>query len=129
MSRRDDRVSLVDMLIYAKEAIALSSGTSLDDVVEDRVMQLALQKLVEIVGEAANRVSEETQQKHTAIPWPQIIGLRNRLVHGYDDVNLDILWKIIQNDLPPLIGQLQAIVGEEPSDTERLNYEQGSGRR
>ena len=78
MSRRDDRVSLVDMLIYAKEAVALSSGTSLDDVVEDRVMQLALQKLVEIVGEAANRVSEETQQKHTAIPWPQIIGLRNR---------------------------------------------------
>ena len=117
MSRRDDRVSLVDMLIYAKEAVALSSGTSLDDVVEDRVMQLALQKLVEIVGEAANRVSEETQQKHTAIPWPQIIGLRNRLVHGYDDVNLDILWKIIQNDLPPLINQLKAIVDEEPSNT------------
>ena len=72
MSRRDDRVSLVDMLIYAKEAVALSSGTSLDDVVKDRVMQLALQKLVEIVGEAANRVSEETQQKHTAIPWPRL---------------------------------------------------------
>ena len=58
MSRRDDRVSLVDMLIYAKEAVALSSGTSLDEVVKNRVMQLALQKLVEIVGEAANRVSE-----------------------------------------------------------------------
>ena len=117
MSRRDDRVSLADMLIYAKEAVALSSGTSLDDLVEDRVMQLALQKLVEIVSEAANRVSEETQQKHPAIPWPQIIGLRNRLVHGYDDVNLDILWKIIQNDLPPLIEQLEAIVDEEPSKT------------
>lgn len=117
MSRRDDRVSLVDMLIYAKEAVALSSGTSLDEVVKNRVMQLALQKLVEIVGEAANRVSEETQQKHTVILWPQIIGLRNRLVHGYDDVNLDILWKIIQNDLPPLIEQLEAIVDEEPSET------------
>ena len=117
MSRRDDRISLLDMLIYAKEAVALSGKTNLNDLVENRVMQLALQKLVEIVGEAANRVSEETQQKHTAIPWPQIIGLRNRLVHGYDDVNLDILWKIIQNDLPPLIEQLKAIVGEEPSET------------
>ena len=113
MSRRDDRVSLVDMLIHAKEAVVLSGETSLHDLIEDRVMQLALQKLVEIVGEAANRVSEETQQCHQEIPWPQIIGLRNRLVHGYDDVNLDILWKIIQNDLPPLIEQLQAIVGEE----------------
>ena len=113
MSKRDDRVSLVDMFIHAKEAVALSGETSLNDLIEDRVMQLALQKLVEIVGEAANRVSEETQQRHQEIPWPQIIGLRNRLVHGYDDINLDILWKIIQHDLPPLIEQLQAIVGEE----------------
>ena len=113
MSRRDDRVSLVDMLIHAKEAVALSGETSLNDLIEDRVMQLALRKLVEIVGEAANRVSEETQQRHQEIPWPQIIGLRNRLVHGYDDVNLDIPWKIIQADLPPLTEQLKAIVGEE----------------
>ena len=113
MSRRDDRVSLVDMLIHAKEAVALSGETSLNDLIEDRVMQLALQKLVEIVGEAANRVSEETQQRHQEIPWPQIIGLHNRLVHGYDDINLDILWRIIQNDLPPLVEQLKAIVGEE----------------
>ena len=113
MSRRDDRVSLVDMLIYAKEAVALSSGTSLDDVVEDRVMQLALQKLVEIVGKAANRISEKTQQQHRAIPWSQIIGLHNRLVYCYDDVDIGILWKIIRNDLPPLIEQLKAIVGEE----------------
>ena len=113
MSRRDDRVSLVDMLIHAKEAVALSGETSLNDLIEDRVMQLALQKLVEIVGEAANRVSEETQQRHQEIPWPQIIGLRNRLVHGYYDINLDILWQIIQNDLPPLTERLKAIVGEE----------------
>ena len=113
MSRRDDRISLVDMLIHAKEAVALSGETSLNDLIEDRVMQLALQKLVEIVGEAANRVSEETQQRHQEIPWPQIIGLRNRLVHGYYDINLDILWQIIQNDLPPLTERLKAIVGEE----------------
>ncbi len=113
MSRRDDQVRLVDMLIYAREAAALSGQTSLKDFEKDRVMQLAMQKLVEILGEAANRVSEETQQSHPEIQWPQIIGMRNRLVHGYDDVNLDILWKIVETDLPPLIQQLKDIVGEE----------------
>ena len=113
MSRRDDRVCLLDMLNYAVEAIDLTEDTSLNEVFEDRVRQLALLKLVEIVGEAANRVSEETKQKHTVIPWPQIIGVRNRLVHGYDDVNLDILWKIIRNDLPLLVTQLEDVIGEE----------------
>ena len=113
MSRRDDRVSLVDMLIHAEEAVVLLGEVTLNDLIEDRVKQLALRKLVEVVGEAANRVSEETQQQYTAIPWSQIIGLRNRLVHGYDDVDLGVLWEIIQADLPPLIEQLKAIVGEE----------------
>ena len=113
MSRRDDQVSLVNMLIYAREAVALSGQTSLKDLENDRVMQLALQKLVEIVGKAANRVSEKTQQGRPEIPWPQIIEMRNRLVHGYDDVNLEILWKIVETDLPPLIRQLKDIVGEE----------------
>ena len=113
MSRRDDRVSLVDMLIYAREAVALSGQKSLKDLEKDRVVQLALQKLVEIVGEAANRVSQETQQGHPGIPWPQIIGTRNRLAHGYDDVNLEILWKIVETDFPSLIQQLEEIVGDE----------------
>ena len=113
MSRRDDRVSLVDMLIHAEEAVVLLGEATLNDLVEDRVKQLALRKLVEVVGEAAKRVSEGTQQQYAAIPWSQIIGLRNRLVHGYDDVDLGILWEIIQADLPPLIEQLKAIVGEE----------------
>ena len=113
MSRRDDRVSLVDMLIHAEEAVVLLGEATLNDLIEDRVKQLALRKLVEVVGEAANRVSEGTQQQYAAIPWSQIIGLRNRLVHGYDDVDLGILWEIIQADLPPLIEQLKAIVSEE----------------
>ena len=51
------------------------------------------------------------QQQHGQIPWPEIIGLRNRLVHGYDSVDVNILWDIVQQDLPPLIEQLQAILG------------------
>lgn len=113
MSRRDDRVSLVDMRNYAAEAVELTEGISLDELFEDRIRQLALLKLVETVGEAANRVSEKTKQKHTTIPWPQIIGVRNRLVHGYDAVNLDILWQITRNDLPSLITELEDIINEE----------------
>ncbi len=117
MSRRDDRASLVDMLNYAEEAVVLLGEASLNDLAEDRVMELALWKLLEIVGKAANRVSGETQQDYQEIPWPQIIGMRNRLVHGYDDVSLKILWDTINNDLPPLIEQLKAIVSEELSET------------
>ena len=113
MTRRDDRVSLLDMLIHADEAVVLLGEASLNDLTENRVMELALRKLVEIVGEAANRVSEETQQCHQEILWPQIIGMRNRLIHGYDDISLERLWDTINNDLPPLIGQLRASVGEE----------------
>lgn len=113
MSRRDDRVSLIDMLNFAAEAVELAEGKSLDDVLQDRVMQLALLKLVETVGEAAKRVSEKTKKKHTAVPWSQIVGMRNRLVHGYHDVSLDILWKVILQDLPLLIEQLDTIIGEE----------------
>ncbi|MXY82453.1 MAG: DUF86 domain-containing protein [Gemmatimonadetes bacterium] len=113
MSRRDDRVSLVDMLNHAEEAVVLLGEASLSELAEDRVMELALRKLVEIVGEAANRVSEETQHCPQEIPWPQIIGMRNRLVHGYDDISLKRLRDTINDDLPPLIEQLKAIVGEE----------------
>jgi uncharacterized protein with HEPN domain len=66
--------------------------------------------LVEIIGEAANRVSRPTRVRYPQIPWPQIAGMRNRLVHGYDVIDLDLLWDTITDDLPPLIGALQEIV-------------------
>ena len=112
MSRRDDRISLTDMRIYATKAIDMMGETSLGELEQDAMMQLALIKLVEIVGEAANRVSEETQQQHTEIAWGEIIGTRNRMVHGYDAIDLSILWNIIRNDLPPLIEQLKALLVE-----------------
>ena len=80
----------------------------------DRVTELALRKLVEVVGEAANRVSPTTRQRHPEIAWPHIIGMRNRLIYGYDVVDLSILRDIVQNDLPLLVEQLTSIVGEGP---------------
>jgi uncharacterized protein with HEPN domain len=74
------------------------------------MLSLALTRAVEIIGEASARVSPAIQLKHASIPWSQIIGLRNRLVHGYDAVDLDILWNIVQTDLPPLIEQLETAI-------------------
>ena len=112
MTKRDDTIFLVDMLAHAREAVELLGDAGPDDLAGDRVTQLALRKLVEIVEEAANRTSPATQAHYPEIPWPQVIGARNRLVHGYDVVNLHTLTDIVRNDLPPLIERLAAIIGE-----------------
>jgi uncharacterized protein with HEPN domain len=71
----------------------------------DRPLNLSLVRLLEIVGEATNRVPPRERAKYPGIPWAQIVGLRNRLIHGYDNVDFDILWQIVTEDLPPLIVQ------------------------
>lgn len=76
----------------------------------NRMLQLALTRLVEIIGEAASRVSHETRSRYPEIPWAEIIGMRNRLIHGYDFVDLNILWNTVKIDLPPLIEQLERIL-------------------
>jgi uncharacterized protein with HEPN domain len=111
MTLHDDRVSLMDMLSHSREAAELLGDLSLEDLGQNRVIQLALTRLVEIVGEAANRVSPEARQRNPGIPWPQIIGMRNRLVHGYDIIDLDLLRRTVKEDLPPLIASLQEILG------------------
>lgn len=98
------------MLENGEEALVFISGKQRGDLAADHVLELALTRLLEIVGEAANRVSPETQQRYAHIPWRQIAGLRHRLAHGYDAVDLDILWDIIELDLPPLIAALESIV-------------------
>ena len=81
--------------------------------VADRVLALALVRLVEIVGEAATRISAQFRSQHPQIPWQATIGLRNRLIHGYDSINHDILWQILTTDFPPLVVTLERIVGSE----------------
>ena len=83
-----------------------------DFQVTDRLLNLSLVRLLEIVGEAAARLSSETRDLYPSIPWPDIIGLRNRLIHGYDIVDFDILWDIVNGDLPPLIARLREVVDE-----------------
>lgn len=110
MTKRSSDIRLRHMLDHAHEAVALAEGKTRQDLDDDRLLELALVRLLEIVGEAASRVPKEECVKYPEIPWPQIVGLRNRLIHGYDAVDLDILWQIIVHDLPPLVTALEAIV-------------------
>ncbi|MFA5043844.1 MAG: HepT-like ribonuclease domain-containing protein [Kiritimatiellia bacterium] len=108
MSRHDDSVTLRQMLDYIEEAIALVKDRTRADIESDRVFFLALLKLVEIVGEAATRISEPMQVSHPEITWHEIIGTRNRLIHGYDAVDYNILWDIVTADFPSLAAQLKS---------------------
>ncbi|MDX1523004.1 MAG: DUF86 domain-containing protein [Anaerolineae bacterium] len=112
MSKRDSQVALRQMLAYAQEAVDLCQGKERSDLDKDRLLELALVRLMEIIGEAANRVPSTEQAAHPEIPWAQIVGLRNRLIHGYDAVDLNIVWQIIQQDLPPLIVTLREITSD-----------------
>ena len=76
----------------------------------DRMLVLSLVKEIEIIGEAANQVSETTRELTPTIPWVDIISMRNRLVHAYFDINLEILWNTVQDDLPPLIVALEDVL-------------------
>lgn len=113
MPQHEFKIKLRHMLDHANEAVAMVRGKEKSDLKNNRLLELAATRLVEIVGEAAAKISPEYQAKYPSIPWSQIIGMRNRLIHGYDSVDLDILWDTIDVDLPPLIAAIKQILEQE----------------
>ncbi len=89
MSRHDARARLLHMLSHAKEAVAMAHGKTRHDLDRDRQLNLALVRLLEIVGEAASRIPDRERSSDPNIPWTHIVSLRNRLIHGYDAVDFD----------------------------------------
>jgi uncharacterized protein with HEPN domain len=108
--RKDDSIRLQHMLDTAREAESFSRNRSRRSLDTDRKLALALVKCIEIIGEAAAQISNESHEALPQIPWSDIIAMRNRLIHAYFDINLDILWKTIIEDLPPLISELEKIL-------------------
>ena len=109
MSLRDPLVALRQMRDHSREAMNLVAGKSRADLYASRLLSLAIVRLLEILGEAAGRVPDDVRQAHPNMPWSQIIGMRNRLIHGYDQVDLDIVWAVVTSDLPTLAAQLDQI--------------------
>jgi uncharacterized protein with HEPN domain len=112
MTLHDPSVTLRQMRDYAVEAMGFAAGRSRSDLDTDRMLQLALVRLVEVVGEAATRLPKELRDNHPSVPWRQIISARNRLIHGYDNVSLDLVWLVIQDDLPPLVREIETMLDE-----------------
>jgi uncharacterized protein with HEPN domain len=110
MSRHDPFVRFRHMLEYAREAVEMAGEKTPAELEKNRQLGLALVHLLELIGEAASQVPREMQAQYPQIPWPEIISTRNRLIHGYDYVDYDILFDTIKNDLPPLIEALANIL-------------------
>ena len=108
-----DRIRLQHMLEAAEEALTFARGRSRQDLDSDRQFTLSVVKCLEIVGEAANNVSPETAEDLAQIPWKAIISMRNRLIHGYFTINLDIVWQTISEDLPVLVTLLRGAAEPE----------------
>ncbi len=106
----NDRVRAQHMLDAAHKAQAMIVGRSREDLSTDDQLSLALQRLIEIIGEAAKKVTAETRSKAAGIKWAAIAGMRDRLIHAYFDVNLDLLWDTLVDDLPPLMSELESLL-------------------
>ena len=101
------------MLIAAREAVGFAEGHSFEAFAEDRRTRLSIVKSIEIVGEAASRVADDIRQAHPAIPWRDIVGMRNRLVHGYFDMDLRLVWDTVGTDMPVLIEQSERLLPKD----------------
>ena len=109
----NDMVRLHHILDAAHEAVGFSQGRSREDLYSDRMLNLSLVRLPEIIGAAARDISPACRAAHPEIAWQKMAGMRDRLVHGYFDINLDVVWETVTEDLPPLVRHLENIIPVE----------------
>lgn len=108
-----DHAHLLDIVQAAERALAYTDGKSLREFESDDLLQDAVLRRLEIVGEAARRVSAPTRESLAQVPWRKMIGLRNVLVHQYEDVDLGVVWDTLRRDLPGLISALRPLIPPE----------------
>lgn len=111
--RQDDVIRLRHITDAARTALGFVRHRQREDLDHDRQLVWALVKAIEIIGEASAQLSEEVKNQISAIPWRNIIGMRNRLVHAYFDINLDILWKTVTDGLPPIVAEIEDVIPED----------------
>ncbi len=110
---KEDIIRIRHMLDFAQRTVRFNKGRRRADLNADDMLAMATIHLIEVIGEASRTVSESMQEKYPEIPWQAIMGTRNRLAHGYIDVDLDIIWTIVTKDLPPLIRELKRVLKQE----------------
>ncbi len=107
MASREDETLLRDMLDAGRLALGAIEDKERTDLDSDPILKAALERFLEIIGEAASRLSENARASLAGIPWHEIIGLRNRLIHGYFSIDADVIWAIVNDDLPDFVRRLE----------------------
>jgi uncharacterized protein with HEPN domain len=110
--RTDDRIRVQHMIDAGESVVAFTSGRVRDDLGRDRMLLFAVVRGIEVLGETASRVSDETRSASPQIPWSAIVAMRHRLVHGYFDVDPDVVWRTARDEVPALPVQLHALVDD-----------------
>jgi uncharacterized protein with HEPN domain len=108
--RAEDRIRLLHMTEAAQTALKFVAGKQKSDLQFDQMLLFAVVRAIEILGEAANKVSEDLQSANSSIPWRAMVGMRNRLVHADFDVDTEMVWKTLQSEIPELLSALQALL-------------------
>jgi uncharacterized protein with HEPN domain len=111
-----DAALLLDMLLSARDALTFIAGVDEAAFLKSRLHQNAVIRSLEVIGEAASKIASETKAAQPEIPWRQMIDMRNRLIHGYGEVRLDLVWAVAQARLGSLVSALEAILAETESD-------------
>ncbi len=105
-----DSALLLDMLLAARDALSFVEALDETTFLDSRLHQNAVIRSLEVLGEAAGKISAGVRTSHPAIPWREITGMRHRLIHGYGDVRIDLVWSVVRDRLPPLVKVLEELV-------------------
>jgi uncharacterized protein with HEPN domain len=101
------------MLLFAREVLTFTRGRSHSDYENDMVLRRAVERATELIGEAASNISDATRAAHPGIPWRKIVGQRNVLIHDYGDVDDDLVWNLVELEIPKLASILEGIVTKD----------------
>jgi uncharacterized protein with HEPN domain len=114
-----DESYLWDMLESARAILEFTRKATLEEYCENRLLRLAVERALEIIGEAASHISSPFRAAHPEIPWRQIIGQRNVLIHEYGEVDDERIWNLVAHQIPKLIEQLSPLIPNPPDDIRR----------
>jgi uncharacterized protein with HEPN domain len=112
MSERDHRITLRQISEYIEHAQVLCAGKSAAEIEEDWRVALAFERAMEVIGEAVKRLPEDLKTRYPQVPWRLVAGMRDKLSHGYDSVDYQLLWDAVQNDLPSLQVTVERMLSE-----------------
>ena len=111
--KENDRIRIHHIIDAAQEELSFVRNVDQENFSNNRMMILSVIKEIEIIGEAVSKISDEIKLMYSDVPWEDIVGMRNRLIHGYFDVDVKLVWNTTKIDPPPLVSSLEAILAKD----------------